>query len=71
MAHDGTIDSTPLIQRPSMDENTQIDDSSVTQGLVSNRISNIDTLIVAEVDTGVVQNKFSWSKLWKYTGPGE
>ncbi|CAG8486643.1 599_t:CDS:2 [Paraglomus brasilianum] len=70
MAHDGTIDSTPLIQRPSMDENTQIDDSSVTQGLVSNRISNIDTLIVAEVDTGVVQNKFSWSKLWKYTGPG-
>ena len=31
---------------------------------------NLDQLIVAEVDTGNIENGFSWSKLWKYTGPG-
>ncbi|CAG8635349.1 12172_t:CDS:2 [Acaulospora morrowiae] len=32
--------------------------------------NSCDILIEPEIETGVVEGKFSWSKLWKYTGPG-
>ncbi|CAJ0638249.1 11822_t:CDS:10, partial [Entrophospora sp. SA101] len=55
------------------EESEIINDSSdhdITRGLIYNFGEISDELIKAEIDTGDVQNKFSWSKLWKYTGPG-
>lgn len=69
-----TSDVAPLIQRSSLDEvinaEEDIDDSNVTHGLVHGFVEFDDKLIEAEVDTGEIQPKFSWKKLWKYTGPG-
>ncbi|PKY52357.1 Nramp-domain-containing protein [Rhizophagus irregularis] len=69
-----TSDVVPLIQRSSLDEvinaGEDIDDSNVTHGLVHGFVEFNDKLIEAEVDTGEIQPKFSWKKLWKYTGPG-
>lgn len=71
---DVTSDVAPLLQRSSLEEaiTTEeiIDDSNVTPGLVHNFVEFGDKLIEAEVDTGEIQTKFSWKKLWKYTGPG-
>ncbi|CAJ0923595.1 21955_t:CDS:10 [Entrophospora sp. SA101] len=65
-----TDSATPLINLSSSNvdvENEIIDGSSDHD--VYNFIENGDKLIEAEVDTGDVQSGFSWSKLWKYTGP--
>ena len=71
---DVTSDVAPLLQRTSLEEtittDEAIEDSNVTLGLVHGFVEFGDKLIEAEVDTGEIQTKFSWKKLWKYTGPG-
>ncbi|CAI2182093.1 11845_t:CDS:2 [Funneliformis geosporum] len=69
-----TSDIAPLIQKTNSEEavttDEVIDDPNVPHGLVHDFVEFGDKLIEAEVDTGDVQTKFSWKKLWKYTGPG-
>ena len=57
-------ETSPLLQNPSL---SQVNEQFATKGLVSLE----DRLIEAEIDTGEVEDAFSWRKLWKYTGPGE
>jgi len=69
-----TSDVAPLIQRSNSEEvvtsDEVIGDPNATHGLVHDFVEFDDRLIEAEIDTGEIQPKFSWRKLWKYTGPG-
>ena len=58
-----TTETSPLLQNPSLN---QVGEQIATKSLVS-----LEVLIEAEIDTGEVEDTFSWKKLWKYTGPGE
>ena len=66
-----TSDEAPLIPRSNLDEafttDEVIDDPNVTRGLVHNFVEFGDKLIEAEIDTGEIQTKFSWKKLWRPT----
>ncbi|CAG8509119.1 5015_t:CDS:2 [Cetraspora pellucida] len=63
---------TPLFQQSIIENETS------TQELLDEPDKNVahefiefgDKLIEAQVDTGETASKFSWKKLWKYTGPG-
>jgi natural resistance-associated macrophage protein 2 len=60
-------ETSPLLQHPSLNKIDKIDEQIATNKLVPLE----DRLIEAEIDTGEVEDAFSWRKLWKYTGPGE
>lgn len=56
-------ETSPLLQNPSINQ--------ATKSNARNAISFEERLIDAEIDTGEIEDTFSWRKLWKYTGPGE
>ncbi|CAG8611672.1 17521_t:CDS:2 [Rhizophagus irregularis] len=55
-------ETSPLLQNPSINQ--------ATKSNARNAISFEERLIDAEIDTGEIEDTFSWRKLWKYTGPG-
>ncbi|CAG8701502.1 7845_t:CDS:2, partial [Acaulospora colombiana] len=61
----GTSETTLLLTNSNLD----CSESSTTPELTEDNDS-IGVLIEPEVETGAVESMFSWSKLWKYTGPG-
>ena len=60
-------ETSPLLRIPSVNQDTQLDEQNATKRRIS--LGN-NRLIEAEIDTGEVEDAFSWRKLWKYTGPG-
>ena len=54
-----TTETSPLLRN-------QVDEQN------ANKFASLgDRTLEAEIDTGIVEDAFSWKKLWKYTGPGE
>ncbi|CAG8440643.1 3400_t:CDS:2 [Funneliformis mosseae] len=57
-------ETSPLLQNLSVNQAIRSDEQNARK-----RPEN-EVLIEAEIDTGEVEDAFSWRKLWKYTGPG-